>query len=239
MKKFWCTGAASLAGFGLVIAHAQPATGGSIYTCIDAQGRRITSDRPIAECLDREQRELGPTGVTRRKIGPSLTEQERAALEAQRRKEAEEQSRILEERRRDRALLARYPNQAAHDAERAQALTQVNEVIAIAQRRLRELQQERKALDREMEFYQKDPSKAPAKLRRQIAENQDEMAAQLRFIADREEEKRRIHQRFDAELAHLRQLWDSQRQTSAAAAPVQAPASTPLSANPNPAASVR
>ena len=52
MKKFWCTGAASLAGFGLVIAHAQPATGGSIYTCIDAQGRRITSDRPIAECLD-------------------------------------------------------------------------------------------------------------------------------------------------------------------------------------------
>lgn len=231
MNLFGHIGAAWFAVFGAALAHAQAATGSSIYTCIDAQGRRITSDRPIIECLDREQRELGPTGVTRRKIGPSLTEQERAALEAQRRKEAEEQARILEERRRDRVLLARYPNQAAHDAERAQALAQVNEVIAIAQRRLQELQQERKALDTEMEFYQKDPSKAPAKLRRQVADNQDEMAAQLRFIADREQEKRRIHQRFDAELAHLRQLWDSQRPPPAVAAPAQ----TPLPVNGPPA----
>ena len=28
----------------------------AIYTCVDAQGRRITSDRPIAACMDREQR---------------------------------------------------------------------------------------------------------------------------------------------------------------------------------------
>ena len=35
----------------------------SIYTCIDAQGRRITSDRPIPQCLDREQRELSRSGI--------------------------------------------------------------------------------------------------------------------------------------------------------------------------------
>lgn len=226
MNQFWNIGAALLAGLGAAAVGAQPSSGASIYTCIDAQGRRITSDRPIVECLDREQRELGPTGVTRRKIGPSLTEQERAALEAQRRKEAEEQSRILEERRRDRVLLARYPNQAAHDAERAAALAQVDEMSAIARKRLQELLQERKALDTEMEFYQKDPGKAPLKLRRQVAENQDEMAAQWRFIANQEQEKRRIQQRFDAELAHLRQLWDSQR-SPPAAAPVQAPATAP------------
>lgn len=223
MNQFWNIGAALLVGLGAAAVGAQPSSGASIYTCIDAQGRRITSDRPIIECLDREQRELSPTGMTRRKIGPSLTEQERAALEAQRRKDAEEQSRLLEERRRDRALLARYPNQAAHDAERAAALAQVDEVSAIARKRLQELLQERKALDTEMEFYQKDPSKAPLKLRHQLAENQDETAAQWRFIANQEQEKRRIQQRFDAELAHLRQLWDSQRQLPAAAAPVQPP----------------
>ncbi len=230
MNQFWNIGAALLAGLCVSAVGAQPSSGASIYTCIDAQGRRITSDRPIVECLDREQRELGPTGVTRRKIGPSLTEQERAALEAQRRKEAEEQSRILEERRRDRVLLARYPNQAAHDAERAAAMAQVDEVSAIARKRLQELLQERKALDTEMEFYQKDPSKAPMKLRRQVAENQDETAAQWRFIANQEQEKRRIQQRFDAELAHLRQLWDSQRQPPAAAASVQTP--LPVSGQP-------
>jgi len=223
LTKFWNLGAALLAGLGTIAAGAQPPTGGSIYTCTDAQGRRITSDRPIVECLDREQRELSPMGVTRRKIGPSLTEQERAALEAQRRKEAEEQSRMLEERRRNRVLLARYPNQAAHDAERAAALAQVDEVAAIARKRLQELLQERKALDTEMEFYQKDPSKAPLKLRRQVADNQDETAAQWRFIAAQEQEKRRIQQRFDAELAHLRELWRSQGQPSATAAPVPTP----------------
>ena len=52
-----------------------------VYTCIDKHGRRITSDRPIAECLDREQRELNPSGSERRRIPPVLSENERAALE--------------------------------------------------------------------------------------------------------------------------------------------------------------
>lgn len=33
-----------------------------IYTCIDAQGKRHTADRPIPECLDREQRLLNRDG---------------------------------------------------------------------------------------------------------------------------------------------------------------------------------
>ncbi|OYX12745.1 MAG: DUF4124 domain-containing protein, partial [Acidovorax sp. 32-64-7] len=37
-------------------AWAQQSNTGSIYTCVDRQGRRLTADRPIAECLDREQR---------------------------------------------------------------------------------------------------------------------------------------------------------------------------------------
>ena len=44
-----------------------------IYTCVDAQGRRLTADRPIRECIDREQNELNASGTVKRKIGPSLT----------------------------------------------------------------------------------------------------------------------------------------------------------------------
>ena len=142
-------------------AWAQQSNTGSIYTCVDRQGRRLTADRPIAECLDREQRELGPTGTVRRQIGPSLTEQERAALEVQRRKEAEERTRQQEERRRERVLTARYPDKAAHDVERAAAIQLLDDVTAIAEKRMAELQQQRKALDTEMEFYQRDPAKAP------------------------------------------------------------------------------
>ncbi|MCO5104756.1 MAG: DUF4124 domain-containing protein [Burkholderiaceae bacterium] len=182
-------------------------TAGSIYTCVDANGRRITSDRPIPACLDREQRELGATGTVRRVIGPSLTEHERAQLEAQKRKQEEERNRIADERRRERVLISRYPDRAAHDAERAAALESVDVVTATAVKRIDELKERRKALDSEMEFYQKDPAKAPMKLRRELASNEADIEEQQRFIAGQDQEKQRIHKRFDAELAQLRQLW--------------------------------
>jgi hypothetical protein len=70
-----------------------------------------------------------------------------------------------------------------------------------------ELATQRKKLDDEMEFYRKDPTKAPQYLRHQVEENSQNMAAQKRFIADQEEEARRINSRFDAEQVRLRQLW--------------------------------
>ncbi len=205
-------------GADLAVAQSQGEPG-SIYTCVDRNGRRLTADRPIPECLDREQRELSPSGVTRRQIGPSLTEHERAAQEAQRRREAEEQARIVEERRRERVLVARYPDKATHDAERTAAIHLVNEVTATAEKRIAELKQQRKGFDVEMEFYKKDPNKAPMTLRRKIAENEDSMAEQQRFINGQDQEKRRVHQRFDTELAQLRKLWDAQRPAAASVGP--------------------
>ena len=43
-----------------------------------------------------------------------------------------------------------------------------------------------------------------------VEENDTNMAAQKRFIADQESEKRRVNARFDEELARLRQLWAQQ-----------------------------
>ena len=194
-----------------VWAQAQAPNAAGVYSCIDAQGRRLTADRPIPQCLDREQRELSPLGSVRRVIGPTLTEQERAVVEAQRRKEQEERAALAEERRRERVLLARYPNQSAHDTERAEAIAQMELVGATAAKRMQELQEQRKKLDAEMEFYQKNPAKAPASLRRMLAENETSVLEQQRFMANQDQEKRRIHQRFDVELAQLRQLWAGQR----------------------------
>lgn len=186
---------------------------GSIYTCTDSQGRKLTSDRPIGACVDREQRELGPSGTTvRRVLGPTLTEHERAALEVQRRQAQEERSRVQEERRRDRVLLARYPDAAAHSVERMAALALVDEVSTAAAQRITDLRQQRKALDQEMEFYGGNLAKAPLKLRRQLADNDQDVLEQQRFLASQEQEKRRVHQRFDAELAQLQKLWAQQRE---------------------------
>ncbi|MDO9203408.1 MAG: DUF4124 domain-containing protein [Hydrogenophaga sp.] len=178
-----------------------------IYTCIDSNGRRITSDRPIPECLDREQRQLSGSGLVRRVLPPSYTADERAQLDAQRRQEEEQRARVAEEKRRDRALLIRYPTQASHDKERAEALGQIDEVVNAVNKRERALEQQRKEIDTEMEFYQRDPDKAPTWLRRKLEDNQQQVLVQKRFLEEQALEKKRINARFDEELVKLRQLW--------------------------------
>ena len=179
----------------------------SIFTCTDSQGKQITSDRRIAECLDREQKELNASGTVKRRLGPNLTAQEVSAQEAIDKKAGEQRVRLSEERRRNRALLTRYQNQDAHDVERASALTQLDAVTQTANRRMFELTEQRKALDGELEFYRSDPSRAPTYLKRRITEFQDNLAAQQRFITNQELDKKRVNDRFDEELARLKPLW--------------------------------
>ncbi len=191
----------------------------TIYTCVDGKGHKRTSDRPIAECLDREQYELNPSGTVRRTIGPNMTASERAAAEAKEREIAEERARVAEEKRRERALLVRYPNKGVHDAERAEALGQVDEVIRAANKRVVELATQRESLNTEFEFYKKNPSRAPASLKRQAEDIEHSTGVQKRFIAEQEGEKKRINARFDEDLATLRKLWALRAAPTGVAAP--------------------
>jgi hypothetical protein len=207
-------------------ARAEP---GAIYTCVDAQGRRITSDRRIVECLDREQKQLNSSGTVRRTVPPTLTASERAAQEEREHRRAEEELRRLEERRVDRLLLARYPNQEVHDAERAKALQTVQDAIDSGNRRIVELHGQRHRLEQQTEFY-KSAAKWPPQLRRQMEENQEQLEAQQRFIAAQEEERKRVNTRFDDELARLKVLW-AQRTAAAATASGAAPGTAAATAS--------
>lgn len=188
-----------------------------IYTCVDGKGRKITADRQIAECSDRVQHEVSPGGVVKRVLGPTLTEQELAAEEEKSKLQNAARLRELEEKRRERALLLRYPNMAAHDKERALAVAQINALFEVAQARTKELATQRAGINTDFEFYQKDPSKAPAALVRRRDENDGNMAEQKRYMAEQTLEKQRVNARFDSELVKLKQSW------AAASAPVARP----------------
>lgn len=191
----------------LVVSTVALAQGKGIYTCIDSKGRRITSDRPITECLDREQRELTGSGTVKRVVPPSYTAEERARIDAQKKAEEALQARIAEEKRRDRALLIRYPNKPVHDKERTDALAQIDEVISAVNKRAQALLDQRKDISAELEFYQNDVSKAPLWLRRKLEDNEQQVAVQQRFVVEQTQEKQRLNARFDEELVKLRQLW--------------------------------
>jgi hypothetical protein len=201
-------GAACLCG----VASAQ-----GIYSCVDAKGRTLTADRPIVECLDRTQQELTRSGTVKRQLGPSLTAHERAVQEARDKLAADLRAREAEEKRRDRALLLRYPSRSVHQQERATALAQIDEVIKAARKRTAELAEQRKGIQSEFEFYVKDPRRAPASLKRQLEESDGSLAVQSKFIGDQEQEKKRVNLRFDQELVKLQPLWTPVAGTAKAA----------------------
>lgn len=189
---------------GSVLAQAQTAKP-AIYTCVDASGKRITSDRPIASCNDREQRELNADGSVKRIVPPTLTGDERTEAEAREREAAAERAMRSEALRRDRNLLARFPNEAAHNKAREAALDDTRKAVKISEARLSLLASERKPLTDETEFYVGKP--LPTKLRTQLDANDAATDAQRSLIQNQQAEIIRINALYDAELQRLRKLW--------------------------------
>nr|WP_233168109.1 DUF4124 domain-containing protein [Xylophilus sp. ASV27] len=188
----------------------------SIYTCVDAQGRRLSSDRPIRECLDREQRELGPSGVVRRTVLPPPTAAELAAKAERERQDAEALARQQEKERSERVLLLRYPQQSAHDAERAAALHRVDESAALVRLRMAQLDQQQLDIKAAMARFDNERSRMPPALLREQQDIEQAQRVQQSAIAELEQEKRRIQQRFDNELLRLRPLWSQSAEAGAA-----------------------
>lgn len=177
----------------------------TIYSCVDAAGVRRTSDRPIAECLDREQRLHNPDGSLKRMLPPTLTARERFEAEAREREAAIERTNRQDAIRRDRILLSRFPDEAAHRAAREAALDDVRRSLQQSQVRLDTLAAERKPLLADTEFYVGKP--LPATLSARLDANDASAAAQRSLVQNQQLEVARIERLFDAELVRLKRLW--------------------------------
>lgn len=195
--------AALAAGAALAAESSPPASG--IYTCVDDAGRRLTSDRPIPQCTHKQQRVLNRDGSLKTILPPTLTAEERAEKEAQERKAAELRAAQADAVRRDRNLMNRFPDRAAHDKARTAALDTVRLAIRASSLRLEALGLDRKPLLDEAEFYAGKP--LPKELKTQLDANDAAFAAQRSAMQSQEAELGRINALYDAELAHLQRLW--------------------------------
>jgi hypothetical protein len=185
-------------------AFAEAPTSG-IYTCTTPDGRKLTSDRPIPECNSREQRLLNPDGSLRRVVPPTMTAEERAEKEARDHQAEIERLARLDAARRDRNLMARYPDEATHQKAREAAQDTVRIAMHASEERLKSLAAERKPLLDEAEFYRGKP--LPPKLKQQLEGNWAATEAQRTAIMNQQAELERINRLYDAELARLKKLW--------------------------------
>ena len=190
--------------------------GRGIYSCVDPSGKRITSDRPIASCNDREQRELNADGSVKRIVPPTMTADERSESEAREREAAIERATRVEALRRDRNLLARFPNEAAHNKAREGALDDTRKSVKISEARLSLLASERKPL--------------PTKLRTQLDANDAATDAQRSLIQNQQAEIIRVNALYDAELQRLKKLWGGAQPGTLGALPPVDAASAPRKA---------
>jgi hypothetical protein len=188
-----------------VAAAAADAPVRTIFTCVDGKGKRLTSDRLIPECVGREQNILNHDGSVKRVVPPTLTSEEMALAEAREREVAAERVARQDAIRRDRLLLGRYPNEAAHAKAREAALDDIRSSVASSEARVKRLSAERKPLLDEAEFYVSRPM--PQKLREQLDGNDAALSAQLTLIQNQQVEVLRINDLFNSELVRLRKLW--------------------------------
>jgi len=203
----------------LALLAAAPLVQAQLYVCTDARGRTITGDKPPAECADRAVRELRLDGSVRRVIEPPLTPEQKAAREAEAKRQRDEAEKQRAQMRRDLALLETYASEAEIEETRNRALGSRQQLIDRAQQRLLEHQKDRKKLEAEAEFYAK--REMPDKLKRSFEGNASLMRSEQRIIDDVRADMDRVNARFDAELRRWRDL------VTAGAQPVQRPVVPP------------
>lgn len=207
LEKASCGASCGARGFiaGCLLAAGSVWAAPPIYTCIDGNGKKLTSDRPIPECTTRDQRVLNPDGSVKQVLPPTPTADERADQEQRERQAAAERAQLQDAIRRDRNLIVRFPNEAAHNKARAAALDDVRTSVQLSEKRIAALTADRKPLMDEAEFYVGKP--LPLKLKHQLDANDAATEAQRSLIQNQQSEIVRINSLYDAELARLKRLW--------------------------------
>ena len=187
--------------------RAAESTSPRIFQCVLADGRKVTSDKPIPECMSagKPQRELNKDGSEKAIVEAPPTEDEKAERDRIRRQREAERTAYEIEVRRDRDLLKRFPNEAAHGKAREKALDDVATSVRNSEARIKLLLEERKPLQDEAEFYV--GKSLPHKVRLGLDANDAALDAQRSLVQNQQIEVVRINALYDAELARLKKLW--------------------------------
>jgi len=232
-KRIWPLLLAALAIALPQATRAAEPLGRPIIQC-ELNGKKVTSDRLIPECYNKEQRELNADGSLKRIIPPTPTADELAAKEEKDREAKLVLATRSEAVRRDRNLMQRFPDEAAHRKAREKALDELRIAGKIYADRIAELLIDKKKLEDDRYFYKNERvnKPVPTQLQQKIDANDALLEAQKSLAQNQVAETSRINDLFDAELARLRKLWGGAQPGSLGPLPQQAGATAKAVATP-------
>jgi len=172
-------------------------------TCCDVDGKRTCGDPPPPQCDSRARKVYEKGGVAQRIEAP-LTAEQRAARAAEEVRKKEAEKLAAAQARKDRALLDSYSSEAEIDAARDRALADIEKNAEQAKNRLESAQAKQKKLEQEKEFYAKKP--LPINLKKQIEDNEREIATQQQALSQKDLDIAAARERFAADKQRYLQL---------------------------------
>ncbi len=182
-----------------------------IYSCKDATGHTISSDRPIPECLDRAVKVRRNNGQYQRDIPPALSAEERrqAQIEQEKQKNAElaEENRLKEER----FLLAHYRSENDIELMRGRSLDALKERIRLGKEQTAAVSQLLLQLQAEQPGNAKKSATEAAALHGRAVELEQSIKKSKIINDAYEKEQIRINSQFDDTLKHYREIVESKK----------------------------
>ena len=125
-----------------------------------------------------------------------VTDEQRAAKEAEAKKKRDDAEAAKEDSRRNRALLATYTSERDIDDARGRALKDNQLAVKDVEARIGKINQRQIALQKDMEFYQ-GKNKPPAKLLEDIKNAEIDLSAQQNLLAAKKKEVDTINAKYD------------------------------------------
>lgn len=175
---------------------------GATITCCDVDGKRTCGSPPPPQCINKANTVF--VGGKTKQVEAPLTNEQKAAREAEKARKAEEERQAAEQARRDRALTASYSNEKEIDLALTRTIENIEKNASQAKARLEAAEKKQVQLAQEKEFYAKKPM--PGQLQKQIEESDKELAAQRKILQERDVEVETAKKRFGDDKKRYQQL---------------------------------
>ena len=167
------------------------------YKWTDEKGIIHYGDKIPPEYAARANIELGRSGVTLKKNEGQLTTEQLIAREVAQKKLDDEQKKVLEIARRNKALLTTYNNEQEIDVAKDKSLQQAEDTIRGIQQKITDTQQRQLQLQREADSYK--GKKVPADLLNSIDEADKDLRSNQQLVVAKRKELDGIRSKFDEE----------------------------------------
>ena len=175
------------------------------FRCVGADGKRYYGSAIPQECYRRPVEQLNAQGTVVKRIDPEAAEKERRAKEGADAKKREDEAATREASRRNQALLATYTSEKDIEEARARALAQNGKATRETQERIEAVRKRMEGYEKELTAY-KSKEQAPAKLRDDMKNAEDELKAQEHLLETKQREAGAINTRYDDDKKRYAQI---------------------------------